>query len=223
MDVLILAAGRGERMRPLSDRTPKPLLEVGGRPLIEWHIAKLVAAGYRRLVINHAHLGEQITAVLGDGSRFGARITYSPEPEGALETGGGIVQALPLLQGDCFAVVNGDIWTEFPFDRLPPEPRGAAWLVLVDNPPQHSDGDFLLDRGTVRAPGSGPGNALTFAGIAVYRRSLFEGLETGRYPLLPLLRQAIERGDVEGMHYRGAWTDVGTPERLEALRESVSR
>lgn len=221
MDVLILAAGRGERMRPITDRTPKPLLEVAGSSLIERHIVNLVSAGYRRLVVNHAHLGEQIIQALGDGSRYGARITYSPEPAGALDTGGGIVQALAQLRGECFAVVNADIWTDFPFERLPREPRGAAWLVLVDNPPQHAEGDFVLDGRRVRAGSPAREDTLTFAGIAVYRRSLFDGLAAGRYPLLPILMEAIRQGDVEAMHYRGTWTDVGTPERLEALRASI--
>lgn len=221
MDVLILAAGRGERMRPLTDRTPKPLLAIGDTSLIERHITNLVAAGHRRLVINHAHLGEQITRALGNGGRYGARITYSPEPPGALETGGGIVQALPQVRGDHFAVVNGDIWTDFPFDTLPPAPAQPAWLVLVNNPPQHPAGDFALDDGRVH-PAGGPGQTLTFAGIAVYHRRLFEGLTPGRYPLLPILAAAIDRGEVAGTHYRGEWTDVGTPERLEALRTSLT-
>lgn len=222
MDVLILAAGRGERMRPLTDRVPKPLLEVGGESLIERHVSRLVAAGHRRLVVNYAHLGDQIERVLGDGSRFGARVTYSPEPAGALETGGGIVQALAHLRGECFAVVNGDIWTDFPFQQLPNEPEGSAWLVLVDNPPQHAGGDFVLDGRTVRARESAPDDALTFAGIGVYRRRLFENLAPGRYPLLPILLEAIGQDEVTGTHYQGAWTDVGTPERLEALRSSVA-
>jgi len=219
VDVLILAAGRGERMRPLTDHTPKPLLQVAGTSLIERHVSNLVAAGHRRLVINHAHLGERLIQALGDGSRYGARITYSAEPAGALETGGGIVQALAHLKGEIFAVVNGDIWTDFPFEQLPAAPRGAAWLVLVDNPAYHSRGDFVLDGTTVRPRGATPGHVLTFGGIAVYRRQLFEDRQPGRYPLLPILEEAIGRGEVDGMHYRGAWTDVGTPERLEALRE----
>lgn len=219
MDVLILAAGRGERMRPLTDHTPKPLLQVAGTSLIERHVSNLVAAGHRCLVINHAHLGDRLTQALGDGSRYGARITYSPEPAGALETGGGIVQALAHLRGETFAVVNGDIWTDFPFEQLPAALRGAAWLVLVDNPAQHPHGDFVLDGTTVRARGAAPGRALTFGGIAVYRRRLFEDRQPGRYPLLPILEEAIGRGEVDGMHYQGDWTDVGTPQRLEALRE----
>ena len=224
MDVLILAAGRGDRLRPITDRTPKPLLEIAGKPLIEHHIERLVAAGHRRLAINLAHLGEAIEERLGDGSRLGARVSYSREPPGALETGGGIVQALNHIQGDVFAAVNGDIWTDFPYASLPVEVEGSAWLVLVDNPPQHSQGDFVLT-GTkqVRETDPSAGRALTFAGIAVYRRSLFEGLAFGRYPLLPILLDAIRRGEVAGTHYRGIWMDVGTPERLEALRAAVDR
>lgn len=222
MDVLILAAGRGKRMRPLTDHTPKPLLEVGGTTLVERQVARLAAAGHRRLVINLAHLGAQIRERLGDGSRYGVRITYSPEPPGALDTGGGIVQALAYLRGDCFAVVNADIWTDFSFSQLPGEPRGAAWLVLVDNPPHHPQGDFELRAGSVRPRQASTRHSLTFAGIAVYRRSLFDGRSEGRYPLLPILMEAVTRGDVDGVHYQGAWTDVGTPERLEALRAVVA-
>lgn len=221
MDVMILAAGRGERMKPLTDRAPKSLLEAGGTTLIERQIARLVAAGHSRLVINLAHLGEQIVETLGDGSRYEARITYSAEPPGALDTGGGIVQALRYLHGDCFAVVNADIWTDFPYETMPTAPRGAAWLVLVDNPPHHPGGDFELVDGTVRARRTPSQHALTFAGIGVYHRSLFSGRAEGRYPLLPILMEAVSRDDVDGMHYRGFWADIGTPERLEALRAAV--
>lgn len=222
MDVLILAAGRGERMRPLTNRTPKPLLSAGGTTLIERQIDRLVSAGHDRLVINLAHLGEKIAATLGDGSRYGAHITYSPEPPGALDTGGGIVQALEYLRGDCFAVVNADIWTDFPYREMPSATRGAAWLVLVENPPHNPRGDFGLHHGVVQ-PARVPGRrTLTFAGIGVYRRSLFDGCAPGRYPLLPILSAAVARGDVEGFRYRGAWSDIGTPERLDALRSAVT-
>ena len=222
MDVLILAAGRGERMRPLTDDTPKPLLDVGGVSLIERQIERLVRAGHRRLVVNLAHLGDLIVRRLGDGRRYGARIVYSREPEGALETGGGIVQALAHLRGDCFAVVNADVWTDFPYATLPDGPDGEAWLVLVDNPAHHPRGDFVLEGDRVGESAEPGANTLTFAGIAVYRRGLFDGLPGGRYPLLPILRQAIHRGEVRGTHYRGAWVDVGTPGRLEALRASTA-
>jgi MurNAc alpha-1-phosphate uridylyltransferase len=222
VDVLILAAGRGERMRPLTDNTPKPLLEAGGTTLIERQIRRLVSAGHRRLVVNLAHLGEQIQARLGDGSRYGARIVYSPEPPGALDTGGGIIRALQHLHGDCFAVVNADIWTDFPYEELPEPPGCDAWLVLVDNPPHHPEGDFVLEDGTLRSRQSDPGPALTFTGIGVYRRRLFEGRADGSRPLLPVLLEAMDRGEARGTHYRGMWNDIGTPERLEALREELA-
>lgn len=221
MDTLILAAGRGERMRPLTDHTPKPLLEVGGSSLIERQIRRLVAAGYVRLVINLGYLGSRIAEQLGDGGRYGARITYSPEPPGALDTGGGIVRALAHLRGEVFTVANADLWTDFDYTRLPTCLPGAAWLVLVDNPPHHSEGDFDLDGNRVRPLSSSSRHRLTFAGIGVYRRDLFAGRADGRYPLLPILMDAVRAGDVEAVHYQGAWTDVGTPERLAALRTSI--
>jgi MurNAc alpha-1-phosphate uridylyltransferase len=213
MRALILAAGRGERMRPLTDTTPKPLLEAGSRRLIEYHIEALAAAGITDLVINHAHLGEQIEGALGQGERYGVRIRYSAEGT-ALETGGGIHRALPLLGPDPFLVVNGDIWTDYPFSRLPAVPQGLAHLVLVDNPPHHRDGDFALSGGKV-VPTGGP--RLTFAGIGLYRPELFAHCRPGRFPLAPLLREAMAEGRVSGEHYRGRWTDIGTPERLAAL------
>lgn len=213
MKTMILAAGRGERMRPLTDTCPKPLLEVGGKPLIVHLIESLAVAGFRDLVINHAHLGEQIERALGDGTRFEVRIVYSPESEGALETGGAIRHALALL-GDPFLVVNGDIWTDYSFDRVPRSITGLAHLVLVDNPPHHPDGDFSLRGGLVGLDEDG---RLTFAGIGVYRSALFAALPAGRVPLAPVLRAAAKRGQVSGEHYRGGWTDVGTPERLHKL------
>jgi len=179
MEALILAAGRGERMRPLTDHTPKPLLQVAGISLIERHITNLAAAGHRSLVVNHAHLGERLIAALGDGSRYGAHITYSAEPPGALDTGGGILQALSYMRGECFAVVNGDIWTDFPFSRLPSPPPAGGWLVLVDNPAQHPQGDFSLDGDQVREQSPDAPHNLTFAGIAVYHRGLFQDLQPG--------------------------------------------
>lgn len=214
MRAMILAAGRGERMRPLTDRTPKPLLPVGGRALIEYHIEALVQAGIRDLVINHAHLGRAIEDYLGDGARYGARIQYSPEPEGALETGGGIRNALHLLGPEPFVVVNGDVWTDYPFARLAAAPEGQAHLILVDNPDHHGGGDFVLDGHRVRQTG---GPRLTFSGIGVYRPALFDNTEPGRFALAPLLRAAMDRDQVTGEHYRGRWVDVGTPERLAAL------
>ena len=213
MKAMILAAGRGERMRPLTDEVPKPLIPAGGKPLITHLIGALVDAGYRDLVINHSYLGAAIERALGDGARFGARIAYSPEPDGALETGGGIHRALPLL-GEAFLVVNGDVWTDYPFARLARPPRGLAHLVLVDNPPHHLAGDFVLRDENVEENG---GARLTFAGIGVYRAALFANREAGRFPLAPLLRDAIASHQVTGEHYRGRWLDVGTPERLRTL------
>lgn len=212
---MILAAGRGERMRPLTDSTPKPLLKAGGRFLIEYHIERLVRAGVSGIVINLSHLGSQVCAALGDGSRYGTTIKYSDEGEPALETGGGILRALPLLGAEPFIVVNGDVWTDYPFERLPGAPAGVAHLVLVANPAHHDKGDFVLDGDRVHADGSG--QRLTFSGIGVYRPELFEGCADGRFGLAPLLRRAMADGRVTGEYYRGRWMDVGTPERLRAI------
>lgn len=219
MNAMILAAGRGERMRPLTDRTPKPLLPVNGRPLIEYTVRALAQGGFSDIVVNHAHLGNQIEAALGDGAAYGVRIRYSPEPEGALETGGGIVRALTLLD-DEFVVVNGDIWTEYPFARLHGRLQHLAHLVLVDNPEHHPQGDFCLQGGQVAAGG---GQRLTFSGIGVYRRALFAALPAGRRALAPILRDAMAAGAVTGEHYQGPWSDIGTPERLESLNRMVRR
>jgi MurNAc alpha-1-phosphate uridylyltransferase len=209
---MILAAGRGERMRPLTDRVPKPLLKVGDRSLIEHVIDSLARAGYRDLVINHAYRGEAIEQAIGNGARYGVAIHYSPESI-PLETGGGIHHALPLL-GERFLVVNSDVWTDYPFDRLREPSAALAHLVLVDNPAHHSDGDFVLDGFRIK---EGNGAKLTFAGIGVYRAALFNGCTPGRFPLVRLLRAAIAQGTVTGEHYRGRWMDVGTPERLQEL------
>ncbi|HEY9198100.1 MAG TPA: nucleotidyltransferase family protein [Gammaproteobacteria bacterium] len=214
MKAMILAAGRGERMRPLTDTTPKPLLRAGGRALIEYHLDNLVRAGITDIVINHAHLGAQIEAALGDGARYGARIRYSPEPEGALETGGGIHRALPLLGEGPFLVINGDIWTDFDYRTLPQDFAGLACLVLIDNPEHHPAGDFHLQGDQVFAEGA---PRLTFSGIGLYRAALFAGCAPGQFPLAPLLRAAMARNEVRGMHYPGRWWDIGTPERLAAL------
>lgn len=216
MRAMILAAGRGERMRPLTDTTPKPLLHVGGRPLIEYHLDALVRAGITDIVINHAHLGAQIEAALGDGARFGARIRYSAEPEGALETGGGIHRALSLLGAGPFLVVNGDIWTDLDYAMLPSDFTDDAYLVLIDNPEHHPAGDFCLQNGRVH---DRDGLRLTFSGIGLYRASLFAGCAPGKYPLAPLLRAAMARNAVQGMHYQGRWWDIGTPQRLAELDE----
>jgi MurNAc alpha-1-phosphate uridylyltransferase len=215
---MILAAGRGERMRPLTDTVPKPLLEVGGKPLIVHLLERLAAAGFRDLVINHSHLGEQIVDRLGDGAAYGVRLVYSHEKGGGLETGGGIFQALALLDSDPFLVVNGDIWTDYPFGRLPTRLAGLAHLVLVDNPPEHPQGDFALRDGRVMAEGE---PRLTFSGIGVYARALFAGCRPGKFPLAPLLRRAMEHAEVSGEHYRGTWRDIGTPQRLLELDRAL--
>ncbi len=219
MKAMILAAGRGERMRPLTDHTPKPLLEVGGKALIEHLIEALASAGFRELVINTAHLGAQLPARLGDGGRYGVAIEWSPEPEEALETGGGIMQALPRL-GERFVVVNGDIWTDYPFVRLRQAPAALAHLVLVDNPLHHAHGDFALNGGQVAVEGRA---RLTFSGIGVYHRDLFRGCNPGKFPLAPLLRTAMAEHQVSGEHYRGRWVDIGTPERLHELDRALGQ
>jgi N-acetyl-alpha-D-muramate 1-phosphate uridylyltransferase len=215
MKAMILAAGRGERMRPLTDRTPKPLLPVAGKPLIVWHLERLARAGFRDVFINHAHLGEQIEALLGDGDAWNVRIRYSAEPPGALETAGGIANALPLLGDEPFLVVNGDIFCDRNFIQASLGPGMLAHLVLVDNPPHHADGDFTLIEGKV---GLGGTARLTFSGIGIYHPALFAGIPRGQpAKLAPLLREAINAGCISGEHYAGRWVDVGTPERLAAL------
>jgi MurNAc alpha-1-phosphate uridylyltransferase len=226
MKALILAAGLGERMRPLTDTTPKPLLHAGGRPLIAWHLERLAALGVREVVINTSWLASQFPATLGDGARWGLRLHYAYEGDVPLETGGGMWNALPLLGDAPFVAVNGDIWTDYDFARLPQSPDGDAHLVLVDNPPQHPRGDFALEGARVESDGD---TRLTFAGIGVYRPALFDGWRDiigpvagaeatpPRFKLAPLLRAAMARGAVGGEHHRGAWTDVGTPERLAQL------
>lgn len=213
MHAMILAAGRGERMRPLTDHTPKPLLMAGGRPLIEHHLLRLAQAGYHHIVINLAHLGEQIQAHLGDGKRFGLRIRYSPEGE-ALETGGGIRRALPLLGDETFLVINGDVWCDHPLKPPHLAKHDLAHLVLVDNPPHHPNGDFALVHGRVHSEGA---PRLTFSGIGWYRPALFADHAEGRFPLAPLLRAAMAEERVSGEHHHGHWLDVGTPDRLTQL------
>ena len=219
MKAMILAAGRGERMRPLTDHTPKPLLQAGGKPLIVWHIERLVRAGIADLVINHAHLGAQIEQALGNGNRFGAHIHYSSEGT-ALETAGGIAFALHLLGDHPFAVVNGDVYCDYDFAHLPAlaakmqQSQNGAHLVLVDNPVHHPNGDFGLhvEHVTNIAP------KLTFSGIGLYKPELFAHIPRGsKAPLAPLLREQIALGKVSGEHHRGVWVDVGTPQRLEEL------
>jgi MurNAc alpha-1-phosphate uridylyltransferase len=218
MKAMILAAGRGDRLRPHTDITPKPLLPVAGKPLIQWHIEALARGGIKELVINHAWLGEQIEAALGDGSRWGVRIVYSAEPAGALETGGGIFQALPLLcageQDEApFLVVNGDVLTDVDFGRLPRRINGLAHLIMVPNPDHHPGGDFCLQGDQITLDAGSP---LTFSGIGLYRPRLFAACQPGVFPLAPLLREAIAEGWVSGECHRGLWMDVGTAERLAA-------
>ena len=223
MKAMILAAGRGERMRPLTDHTPKPLLVAGGKPLIVWHLERLATAGYREIVINHAHLGEQIEQALGNGEKWGLTIRYSPEPPGALETAGGIARALPLLGNAPFLVVNGDIWCDWDVARAPalaatlgPEHNALAHLVFVPNPAQHAGGDFTLKGNTVTLAHGGPTH--TYAGIGIFHPAFFAGVcPNTPLKLRPLLDAAIPRGHVQGELHTGRWTDVGTPERLAEL------
>jgi MurNAc alpha-1-phosphate uridylyltransferase len=217
---MILAAGRGERMRPLTDHTPKPLLEVGGKSLIVRHLEKLAAAGFHRITINHAHLGGKIEAAVGDGSRWGLRVRYSPEST-ALETAGGIRQALALIDAPAFAVVNADVFSDYDYARLADcvqrllEGRLLAHLVLVDNPPHNPRGDFSLEAGLARDAGE---PRLTFSGMGAYRADLFSPLALGqKHALAPLLREQMAADRVGAEHFRGRWTDVGTPARLAEL------
>jgi MurNAc alpha-1-phosphate uridylyltransferase len=218
MKAMILAAGKGERMRPLTLHTPKPLLPVAGVPLIEYHLRALVAAGFKEVVINHAWLGAQIEAHLGNGAGWGLSISYSPEGE-PLETGGGIFKALPLLGNDPFVLVNGDVWTDYDFSRLPQKPAGLAHLVLVDNPGHHGKGDFCLQQ--ERVSDGTESATLTYSGIAVIDPALFDGCTAGAFKLAPLLREAMASGRVTGEHYRGHWVDVGTQERLAEVEQLI--
>ena len=218
MKAMLLAAGRGERMRPLTDNTPKPLLRIGGQTLIEHHIHALAQANFTELVINHAHLGEQIVQALGDGDAYGVNIRYSPETGAALETGGGVYNALPLLGDAPFIVVNADIWTDYSFTGLPHDPVGLAHLVMVDNPEHHAAGDFSLSNAQLSQQGP---RMLTFSGIGVYRPALFAGCTAGAFPLAPLLREAMDKEAVSGEYFTGRWFDIGTPERLAAVNDIV--
>lgn len=233
MKAMILAAGMGTRMRPLTDNTPKPLLEVGGKALIVWHLEAIRAAGITDVVINTAWLGEKLEATLGDGRRYGVTIHWSHEPSGKpLETAGGIVQALPLLGHEPFLLVNGDIWLRYRFTALRSAlaPGKQAHLVLVDNPAHNPSGDFGLfarephaqvaGQRTVLEPRSAH-SAFTYAGLAVYCPSLFQGLSQGVRPLAPLLHEAIASGRASGEYFPGPWVDVGTPQRLTELDAAI--
>ena len=221
MKAFILAAGRGERMRPLTDHTPKPLLLAGGKALIEWHLERLAACGFRDVLINHAHLGEQIEASLGDGGRFGLAIRYSPEPPGALETAGGIARALPLLGDAPFLIINGDIGCDWDFKRALALQDRLAHLVLVDNPAHHASGDFCLEGERVRFASSAlttRAPTLTYAGIGVFSPAFFSTVTRDAVlKMRPLLDAAIAQQSVTGEHHTGRWADVGTPERLAEL------
>lgn len=215
---MILAAGRGERMRPLTDTTPKPLLEVHGQPLIERHVRRLVGAGIVRIVVNLAWLGGQIRDFLGDGARYGAAISYSEEAPRALETGGGVFRALPQLSPGPFAVVNGDIYTDFPFETLAIDTRYDSHLVLVPNP-SYLRGDFGLRDGKALA---GAPELLTFGCIAMYRPAFFAGCRDGVFPIKPLMLRSMAADTCSAQLYAGRWEDVGTPERLAALNAATA-
>lgn len=218
MKAMILAAGRGERMRPLTDNCPKPLLKVAGTRLIEFHLQRLAAAGVSDVVINYAWLGEMFPRLLGDGSRYQLNIRYSDEGDQALETAGGIMRALPLLGSETFVVINGDIWTDYDFTGLPSDLSGLAHLVLIDNPGHHPKGDFALDdHGRVEDR-----PVLTFSGIGVYSAALFAPYQEGVVPLAPILRDAMHQGQVSGEHFTGQWWDIGTVDRLQALENYLT-
>jgi len=220
MKAMILCAGRGARMRPLTDSTPKPLLPVAGKPLVQYHIEKLAQAGIKEIVVNHAWLGEQVEKTLGNGSQWGVSIHYSAEAE-ALETAGGIIKALPLLGENPFIVVNGDIWCDYPFEKLLKLSPEKAHVVLVENPEHNPQGDFsLAGNGLVADDGD---EKFTFSGVSVMSAMLFSGLDADKMALAPLLRDAMARQQVSGELYQGEWVDVGTPERLAKLDECVRR
>lgn len=232
MKAMILAAGRGERMRPLTDHIPKPLLKVGGQALIVWHIKRLAKAGFKEIIINHAYLGAQIEAYLGNGQTWGVSIEYSPELE-ALETAGGIANALPLLGDAPFLVVNGDVYTDYDFAQIAEivttmqKQSLQAYLVMVDNPPQHMEGDFALAQALsnpVKLIKEEGGVKLTFSGIGIYQPQLFSHITRGSAAkLAPLLRQAMTREQVAGEHFKGMWFDIGTPARLQKLDDLLNQ
>lgn len=227
MRALVFAAGKGERMRPLTERTPKPLLEAGGKSLLVWHLEKLAAIGVRDVVVNISWLADFFEPALGDGSRWGLQLHYSREGAEPLETGGGMHKALQLLGDAPFLAVNGDIWTDYDFSMLPKMPRGLAHLVMVDNPSQHPRGDFHLDGSGQLIDGGSP--TLTYSGIGLYKPEILDDwrkvighapgveLDPPRFKLAPLLKAAMAQGLISGEHHRGRWTDVGTPERLARL------
>lgn len=219
MKAMILAAGRGERMRPLTDKKPKPLLEVGGKPLIYWHIEKLVKAGFKEVVVNNAYLGGQIIETLGDGSKFGIKIFHSSEKNGALETAGGINQALDILGTDSFLLINGDVWTNWNFSNAYQHQhiKNSCHLIFVENPSQHPNGDFVLYNNLVQLPDNTK-RTLTYSGIGIYSPCMFKNIKKGEHAKLkPLLEDYIDKSLVTGEKHNGLWVDVGTPERLKEL------
>jgi len=220
MRAMILAAGRGERLRPLTDELPKPLVEIAGKPLIEYHLEALAGAGFREVVINQGHLGDLLPEALGDGRRWGLNIHWSDEQPEALETGGGIFKALPLLGSGPFLVINGDLRTDYPFARLRAVKCDWAHLVMVPNPAHNPGGDFALSGARIQQDGD---NKLTFSGMAVYHPRLFEGCQPGKFSVVPLVRSAMENHLVTGEEFQGGWNDIGTLERLDAAsKESFS-
>lgn len=218
MKAMLLAAGRGERLRPITDSVPKPLVRVGGRPLIAWHLVRLAQAGVREVVINLSWLGEKVRAALGDGREFGVHITWSEEGPLPLETGGGILKALPALAPGPFLVVSADIWTDIDFARIRIPEGSQAHLVLIPNPPHHTRGDFGLEEGLVV---DREHDRFTYANVGIYRAELFDGFNAGRFPLLTVLRRGIAAQAVSGEIHRGEWCDVGTPERLGDLEKRL--
>ncbi len=214
MRAMILAAGRGEQLRPLTDHTPKPMVEVAGQPLIFHHLDRLAASGFKKIVINLGHLGEQIKRAVGEGDQWGINIAYSQEPDGALETGGGISNALPLLGQTPFMLVNGDIYCDFDFTRLRSIKCDYAHLVLVPDPPWKKEGDFSLQKGKIHNCGD---TKHTYSGIAVYHPRFFDSAPTGKWSVVPLLRETVDKQLVTGELHQGLWHDAGTPDRLKAI------
>ncbi|MRJ44995.1 nucleotidyltransferase family protein [Idiomarina loihiensis] len=225
MRAMILAAGRGSRMRPLTDNQPKPLLPVAGKPLLAYHLEKLANAGVNEVVINHAWHGEQIEDFVGDGSQWGLQVSFSAEPEGGLETAGGIIKALPLLGDDPFWVINGDIWTDWDYRDLPTDlEKGLlGHLIMVDNPIHHSNGDFAIENGLL-VNGENENDARkTFSGVGLYRKELLAPYPEGKRPLKPFFDRAINKKQLAASHQDGFWTDVGTPERLHQVNQRLEK
>lgn len=223
MRAMILAAGRGRRMRPLTDNQPKPLLPVVGKPLLGYHLEKLANAGINEVVINHAWRGEQIEDFVGDGSQWGLQVSFSAEPEGGLETAGGIIKALPLLGDDPFWVINGDIWTDWDYRNLPTrlDEEQLGHLIMVDNPVHHQDGDFVIENGVLAKGERGSEVRRTFSGVGLYRKELLAPYLEGKQALKPFFDRAIEKKQLAASCWNGFWTDVGTPERLHQLNQRL--